>query len=277
MFFSTNKLFSIGQFAKLHEINKKTLMWYDEIGLLKPAVIRENGYRCYTYEQSSILETILMLRELNVPICDIQKFFADRSAVALENLLIENISKLDQAIAHFTDIRDVLVSKQQDISAMLRLDLMDISIIEKQQKTYFATVDISERLPLETEIEKVIQQTKKYQIHRLHDASYGAMLPVEKLYQGKTDEYAYLYIQMPKMPNPRQKSGLHLQPKGTYLRAFCKGSWEKLAVRYQEILAYARNRKLKLTGFAYEKGINEIVIDTLDDYITQIEIPIKMD
>ena len=29
-------LFTIGQFAALHEINKKTLMWYDEIGLLKP-------------------------------------------------------------------------------------------------------------------------------------------------------------------------------------------------------------------------------------------------
>ena len=32
-------LFTIGQFAALHEINKKTLMWYDEIGLLKPAAI----------------------------------------------------------------------------------------------------------------------------------------------------------------------------------------------------------------------------------------------
>lgn len=30
-----NTLFTIGQFAALHEINKKTLMWYDEIGLLK--------------------------------------------------------------------------------------------------------------------------------------------------------------------------------------------------------------------------------------------------
>ena len=36
-------LFTIGQFAALHEINKKTLMWYDEIGLLKPACIKENG------------------------------------------------------------------------------------------------------------------------------------------------------------------------------------------------------------------------------------------
>lgn len=46
-------LFTIGQFAALHEINKKTLMWYDEIGLLKPACIKENGYRYYSYQQSA--------------------------------------------------------------------------------------------------------------------------------------------------------------------------------------------------------------------------------
>lgn len=28
-----NKLLTIGQFAAMHGINKKTLMWYDEIGL----------------------------------------------------------------------------------------------------------------------------------------------------------------------------------------------------------------------------------------------------
>lgn len=67
MFAPTDRLFSIGQFARLHEVNKKTLMWYDEIGLLKPAVTKPNGYRYYTYHQSSVLEVILMLRDLDVP------------------------------------------------------------------------------------------------------------------------------------------------------------------------------------------------------------------
>ena len=50
------KLFTIGQFAALHGINKKTLMWYDEIGLFKPAFIHEeNGYRLYSYYQSTEL------------------------------------------------------------------------------------------------------------------------------------------------------------------------------------------------------------------------------
>ena len=47
------KLLTIGQFAALHGINKKTLMWYDEIGLFHPSLIHpENGYRYYSYYQS---------------------------------------------------------------------------------------------------------------------------------------------------------------------------------------------------------------------------------
>ena len=87
MFYDTHKLFTIGQFAKLHEINKKTLMWYDEIGILKPAVVKENGYRYYSFHQSSLLETILMLRELNVSIPEIQGFFEPKSTQAIQQHL----------------------------------------------------------------------------------------------------------------------------------------------------------------------------------------------
>ncbi len=30
-----------------------------------------------------------------------------------------------------------------------------------------------------------------------------------------------------------------------------------------------------LSGYSYEKGINEAVIDRMEDYIVQIEIPVK--
>ena len=107
----------------------------------------------------------------------------------------------------------------------------------------------------------VVDETKKYQLHRLHDASYGAMLSVKNLYNGNLNDYSFLYIEL---PEPTHKQGLHIQPKGKYLRAFCKGDWSKIPTRYEEILSYA-----------YEKGLNELVIDTFDDYITQIEIPVQ--
>lgn len=34
--------FTIGQFAAIHGIHKKTLMWYDQVGLLSPAFVGEN-------------------------------------------------------------------------------------------------------------------------------------------------------------------------------------------------------------------------------------------
>lgn len=101
-----NKLLTIGQFAALHGINKKTLMWYDEIGLFKPAAINlENGYRCYNYHQSPILETILLLRELDVSVPEIQNFMKNRFAQNLKCLLNEKIAELDLQLLHLQAVR----------------------------------------------------------------------------------------------------------------------------------------------------------------------------
>ena len=262
-------LFTIGQFAALHEINKKTLMWYDEIGLLKPACIKENGYRYYSYQQSAALETILMLRELNVSLDEIKQFMENRTIDNFASLLQEKITELNQTISHLRSIQKILINQQQDMDMLRSLDIAEISLVEKQSR-YLVAVDMAENLSFEQEIERVIAETKKHQLRRLHDASYGAMLPVEHLYQGKFSEYSAIYIEM---PFPVSKRGLHLQPAGTYLRAFCKGNWENLPERYKEILAYAKKQGTTLCGYAYETGINELVIDSIDDYITQIEIP----
>lgn len=272
MFFDTNKLFTIGQFAKLHEINKKTLMWYDEIGILKPTVIKENGYRYYSFQQSSILETILMLRELNVSISEIQNFLKNRSAFSLEALLEDKAKELDDTISHLRSLRAIMNEKKQNMTTIRNIDISEFSIVEKPEVHYFVTVPTSHDIPFEKEIEMVVEETKKYQLRRLHDASYGAILSVENLYCGNFNSYLALYIEL---PFPMHRKGLHVQPKGKYLRAFCKGDWDNLPGRYTEILAYAKENNLQFYGSAYEKCVNELVIDTLDDYITQIDIPIK--
>ncbi len=37
---------------------------------------------------------------------------------------------------------------------------------------------------------------------------------------------------------------------------------------------YADRHRLTLTGYSYEKGINETVSSRIEDYIVQIEIPV---
>ena len=119
-----NKLLTIGQFAAMHGINKKTLMWYDETGLFKPAFVNpENGYRCYSYYQSPVLETILLLRELDVSIQEIQEFMKNRSAASLKNLLEEKTAALDLQINHLQAVRTLLCTHRQNMDTLLNINL----------------------------------------------------------------------------------------------------------------------------------------------------------
>ena len=267
-----DKLLTIGQFAAMHGINKKTLMWYDETDLFKPAAINpENGYRCYNYHQSPILETILLLRELDVSIPEIQAFMQNRSAANLKCLLDEKISQLDLQLLHLQAVRKTLYSHQQDMVTLLTMNLSEITIVEKEERC-LVTVDIDNEVTFEKEVELITAETAKYQLGRLHNASYGSMIPVDSLLHDNFDDYTNLFIEIPRLGH---REGLHIQPAGKYVRAFHKGSWDKIPLRYQAILEFARKQGLMLSGFSYEKGINETVIDQIDDYIVQIEIPIS--
>ncbi len=267
-----SRLLTIGQFAALHGINKKTLMWYDEIGLFRPAAVHpENGYRYYNYHQSSLLETILLLRELGLPVSEIQEFMKNRSAASLERLLSERLAELDRNITHLKAVRKTLSNHRENMRTLLHIDLSEICIVEKEERC-LVTVEINRETTFEKEVEMIIAETKNYQLRRLHDASYGTMIPVSSLRIGNFEDYSKLFIEI---PFPIKKAGLHIQPGGSYLRAFFKGDWEYLPDRYAEILAYADRQGLALSGYSYEMGINENVVDRIEDYIVQIEIPVS--
>lgn len=265
------KLLTIGQFAALHGINKKTLMWYDEIGLFKPAFVNpENGYRFYSYHQSSLLETILLLRELDVSIDEIQGFINNRSAESLKILLEEKITGLDTKIAHLKAVRKTLCNHHKNMENLLTMDLSSIKIVHKE-KCCLVTVDIDRDISYDKEVEMITAKTQEYQLRRLHDASYGTMISIQSLYNGNFEDYSKLFIEI---PFPIQKAGLHIQPRGNYIRTFYKGDWDKMSRKYKEILDYVESHNLKPGEFSYEMIINESVTDRREDYIVQIELPL---
>lgn len=266
-----SRLLTIGQFAALHGINKKTLMWYDQIGLFPPAAIDpENGYRCYSYHQSSILETILLLRELNVSVSEIQEFMNHRCAASLEQLMEKKIQDLDRDMEHLKAVRKTLENHRKNMETLRTMDLEEISVVEKEERC-LVTVDIHRDTSYDSQVEMIIGETKKYQLRRLHDASYGTMISVESLYSGNFEDYSKLFIEI---PFPIKRDGLHIQPGGRYVRAFYRGIWEDMSKCYGRIFDYAGRHGLSLRGFSYENIINENVIDREEDAVVQIEIPV---
>jgi DNA-binding transcriptional MerR regulator len=56
--------YTVQKLGKLAGISTRTLRYYDEIGILKPARVTEAGYRIYGEEQVNRLQQILFYREL---------------------------------------------------------------------------------------------------------------------------------------------------------------------------------------------------------------------
>lgn len=65
--------YTVTKLAKISGVSVRTLHWYDEVGLLKPAYYGSNGYRYYEEEQLLILQQILFFRELGFELKKIQK------------------------------------------------------------------------------------------------------------------------------------------------------------------------------------------------------------
>ena len=268
-----DKLLPIGQFAALHGVNKKTLMWYDEVGLFRPAAVNsQNGYRYYSYQQSQTLETILLLREMGVSVKEIKAFMQERSAASMEKLLGEKMEELAREISHKKAVRETLAKHRRNMQTLLSMDLEEISIVEKKGRR-LVTVELSADTSFEKAVEMITDETKKYQLSYLHDASYGSMIAVESLYAGNFEDYPSLFIEI---PFPIRRSGLHVQPAGTYLRAFYRGPWEDMDIRYREILSYAEKQGMTFYGFSYEVVLNENVVEREEDAIVQIEIPVRL-
>ena len=59
-------MYTVKQLSNLAGISVRTLHYYDEIGLLKPASIGANGYRYYEKESLILLQQILFYRELEM-------------------------------------------------------------------------------------------------------------------------------------------------------------------------------------------------------------------
>ena len=57
-----------GEFAKMNGINKRTLHYYNDIGLFRPEMIDENGYHYYSRFQAEQRSGLTQTTRLTLPL-----------------------------------------------------------------------------------------------------------------------------------------------------------------------------------------------------------------
>ena len=97
--------YTVKKLALISGVSGRTLRYYDQIGLLKPARINSSGYRIYGQKEVDLLQRILFYRELEVNLEDIKKIISDPTFDQTEalkshyQLLAQKRARLDKLMA----------------------------------------------------------------------------------------------------------------------------------------------------------------------------------
>lgn len=96
--------YTIQKLGKMAGVTTRTLRYYDEIGILKPARINSSGYRIYGQKEVGLLQQILFYRELGIELSRIKEIINSPSfdeQIALKEhheKLLEKRAQLDVLI-----------------------------------------------------------------------------------------------------------------------------------------------------------------------------------
>lgn len=102
-------LLPIGRFSKVCRLTVKALRHYDELGLLRPALVDESsGYRYYSLAQAPEAERIRLLRSLDMPLEAIRQVLEERDAGRVRQLLDAHRQRIEQQIAEHQRALDFL-------------------------------------------------------------------------------------------------------------------------------------------------------------------------
>ena len=82
--------YKIGEISKIYGIGRDSLMYYEDIGILKP-FRDKNGYRMYKLSDIWRLNLIKELRSLNFPMKKIKEYLDDRNIESTKEILNKNI------------------------------------------------------------------------------------------------------------------------------------------------------------------------------------------
>lgn len=96
-------MFTVGEVARLTGVTVRTLHHYDAIGLVRPSARSDAGYRLYADADLLRLQQVLVVRELGVPLDQIERTLAsaDRGALLRQHreALVQQRARLDHRIA----------------------------------------------------------------------------------------------------------------------------------------------------------------------------------
>lgn len=257
---------SIGEFAKLSGIQRKNLIYYDTIKLFSPEIKLDNGYRYYNYRQLYSVSMILALKEIGMPLKDIQTKMGNRTPKVMIELFNEQKAKVDDEINKLNQIKAMMEMhiKFMEESQQIKLNMIEIVDCEKEPIFIGPETTFDKNARMSKEISRFFKYGKEHGIHYSYPR--GMFISKNSVTHGLWADLTHFYYHMPKSK--------FYKPAGKYAVYYNKGDYTTYELSIAKVLRYMEKHHLKYGDVYIDFILNEVSEDSPDSFLTKIAIQI---
>lgn len=104
-----NKLY-IGEVAEKLNISKRTILYYEDIGLIRSEREEGSNYRLYSKEEIIKLEQIILFKKVKLPLNEIYKIITSKNSEYAVNSFKRQLRKVSSEISNLNYSKEILKS-----------------------------------------------------------------------------------------------------------------------------------------------------------------------
>lgn len=268
-------LFSIGELARSQNISKQTLIFYDKIGLFKPAYVnKENGYRYYSAEQMDYLDTILIMKKIGIPLEEIRTQMKNYTTASSLVFLKQELKVITEKIRELTLIENRLRNRCEQVEkAFLYAD--PVPKMSQTQSVYILCRDVQkpfDRAEISLATKSCYTQAFKEKIPIFFQC--GVAVPLQKILDGKYTEARMAFLTTEKWEGV---DNIRELPAGLVVSTYHFGHYyDTIDQAYKRLLAYCGENHLEILSDAYEFCVNDYITSrNEDEFITKVMVYVR--
>ncbi len=264
-------LFSIGEVAKQQNISRQTLIFYDKIGLFRPAYVDPaTGYRYYSVGQLDYLDTICIMKKIGFSLDEIK---AHMKSYTIDNSIVAFRKQLD-VIGRKIEELQMLKSRVEHRCLQLEHSLSILGnsntvCCENTKQQYI----LLQKVAAPHTLESASIATKECFARAFQEKlpiffQSGAIVPLECIQKRRYTEASLVFLPIEKTTNIPDVVAL---PAGKCVSTYHTGDYVSIGEAYERILEYCQSNYLHIVSDSYEFAINDY-LSTGDEneYITKI-------
>lgn len=269
-------LFSIGEVAKLYDLNIRTLRYYDQIGLLKPERIDENsGYRYYSSRQFERLNTIKYLRALDMPLERIAQFFESRDVDTLVELLRQQQERTQTRLEELKRIDLKIKSRLDQIRDAVDTTFDQIAEVHFDRRT---VAFLRQEIPVGNDLEYPIRELERQ--NDLDSSMFlgkvGVSVSEENLRERRFDSFSGIFVFVEEGDDFRGEP--QYLKESDYLTIRFSGTHEKSGEYYETLLDRMTELGTELNGDSVEITLIDYgITNDQSKFVTELQVPIRKD